>query len=104
MSLSTADSQSSQWTHKSEGPLVVTVHPDAAAGIADGGLGRLESPIGALDVRVAHDQKQRRDVAIVPKGGHLRDGRCPNVLVQAATTDIGEGAALYDERVRLVPA
>jgi anaerobic selenocysteine-containing dehydrogenase len=103
MSLSTADSQSSQWTQKPEGPLVVTVHPDAAAGIADGGFARLESPIGALDVRVAYDEKQRRDVAIVPKGGHLRDGRCPNVLVRAATTDIGEGAALYDERVRLVP-
>lgn len=102
MSLSTADSQSSQWTRKPEGPLVVTVHPDAAAGIEDGGLGRLESSIGALEVRVAHDAKQRRDVAIVPKGGHMRDGRCPNVLVRAVTTDIGEGAALYDERVRLV--
>jgi anaerobic selenocysteine-containing dehydrogenase len=104
MSLSTADSQSSQWTHKPEGPLVVTVHPDAAAGIEDGGLGRLESSIGALDVRVVHDVRQRRDVAIVPKGGHMRDGRCPNVLVRAATTDIGEGGALYDERVRLVRA
>ena len=103
MSLSTADSQSSQWTRKPEGPLVVTVHPDAAAGIEDGGLGRLESTIGALEVRVSYDSKQRRDVAIVPKGGHQRDGRCANVLVRAATTDIGEGAALYDERVRLVP-
>jgi anaerobic selenocysteine-containing dehydrogenase len=102
MSLSTPDSQSSQWTHKPEGPLVVTVHPEAAAGIEDGGKGRLESPIGALEVRVAHDVKQRRDVAVVPKGGHMRDGRCPNVLVRAATTDIGEGGALYDERVRLV--
>jgi len=55
-------------------------------------------------VRVAYDAKQRRDVAIVPKGGHVRAGRCPNVLVRAVTTDIGEGAALYDERVRLVPA
>jgi anaerobic selenocysteine-containing dehydrogenase len=102
MSLSTADSQSSQWTRKQEGPLVVTVHPDAAGGIEDGGLGRLESALGSLAVRVAYDAKQRRDVAIVPKGGHVRDGRCPNVLVRAATTDIGEGGALYDERVRLV--
>ena len=51
MSLSTADAQSSQWTQKPAGRLLVTVHPDAAAGIADGGLGRLESPIGSLDVR-----------------------------------------------------
>jgi anaerobic selenocysteine-containing dehydrogenase len=104
MSLSTADSQSSQWTRKQDGPVAVTVHPDAAAGIEDGGLGCLESPIGSLTVRVAYDAKQRRDVALVPKGGHMRDGRCPNVLVRAVTTDIGEGAALYDERVRLVPA
>ncbi|HMI87997.1 MAG TPA: molybdopterin-dependent oxidoreductase [Polyangiaceae bacterium] len=102
MSLSTPDSQSSQWTRMPEGPLVATVHPDGAAGIEDGGLARLESPIGALEVRVVYDAKQRRDVVIVPKGGHLRDGRCPNVLVRAATTDIGEGGALYDERVRLV--
>jgi anaerobic selenocysteine-containing dehydrogenase len=104
MSLSTADSQSSQWTRTPEGPLPVTVHPDAAAGIADGGLGRLESAIGSLEVRVSYDAKQRRDVAIVPKGGYVRDRRSANILVRAATTDIGEGAALYDERVRLVPA
>jgi anaerobic selenocysteine-containing dehydrogenase len=102
MSLSTPDSQSSQWTRKPEGPLVVTVHPASANGVADGGLAQLESPIGVLEVRVVHDAEQRRDVAIVPKGGHRRDGRCPNVLVRAATTDIGEGGAFYDERVRLV--
>jgi hypothetical protein len=42
-------------------------------------------------------------VAIVPKGGHLRDGACPNALLRARLTDLGEGGALYDERVRLVP-
>ncbi len=103
MSLSTERSQSSQWAKEPRGPAVVTVHPDAASGIADGGEGRLESRIGSMTVRVKHDAEQRRDVAIVPKGGHLRDGRCPNVLIRAATTDLGEGGALYDERVRLVP-
>jgi hypothetical protein len=77
------------------------VHPDAAGGIPDGGLGRLESAVGSMVVRVVHDPAQRRDVAIVPKGGHLRDGRCANALLRARTTDIGEGGALYDERVRL---
>ena len=104
MSLSTADSQSSQWTRTPSGPPVVTVHPDAAAGIPDGGAARLESVLGALDVVVAHDAAQRRDVAILPKGGHVRDRRAANLLVRAATTDIGEGGALYDERVRLTPA
>ncbi len=103
MSLSTADAQSSQWSRKQTGLPVVTVHPDAASGIPDGGLGRLESAIGTLDVRVAHDPEQRNDVALVPKGGHVKDGRSANTLIRAATTDIGEGGALYDERVRLVP-
>ncbi len=81
-----------------------TVHPDvaAAAGIADGAVGRLQSAIGALTVRVRCDAHQRRDVALVPKGGHLRDGRCANALIRARVTDLGEGGALYDEGVRLV--
>jgi len=101
MSLSTEDSQSSQWSRRLDGPLEVTVHPEAAAGLPDGALARLESEVGALEVRVRHDATQRRDVALVPKGGHFGAGRCANRLIRARTTDIGEGAALYDQRVRL---
>jgi anaerobic selenocysteine-containing dehydrogenase len=102
MSLSTEDAQSSQWSRALDGPAIATVHPDASAGIAHGALGKLESKVGSMVVRVAHDPRQRRDVVLVPKGGHLRDGRCANALIRAATTDMGEGGALYDERVRLV--
>ena len=102
MSLSTERAQSSQWSEVQEGPATVTVHPDAAAGIPDGGLGRLESELAALTVRVRHDARQRRDVALIPKGGHLAAGRCANRLLRARTTDAGEGGALYDEGVRLV--
>ena len=56
-----------------------------------------------MTVRVAHDPHQRRDIALTPKGGHLRDGRAANALIRARLTDLGEGGALYDERVRLVP-
>ena len=101
MSMSTERSQSSQWVKVPEGPAIVTVHPDAARGLADGALARLESRVGAMDVRVKHDERQRRDVAIVPKGGHLHRGQCANALIRARTTDMGEGAALH-ERVRLV--
>jgi anaerobic selenocysteine-containing dehydrogenase len=106
LSLSTDRAQSSQWSARLEGPATCTVHPDiaAAAGLADGARARLQSAIGALAVRVRCDPTQRRDVALVPKGGHLGDGRCANVLVRARTTDIGEGGALYDEGVRLVAA
>src|SRR5262245_13296594 len=102
MSLSTEKSQSSHWAAAQEGYATVTVHPDAAGEIADGALCRMESTIGAMTVRFRHDGRQRRDVAIIPKGGHYRDGRCANALLRARTTDLGEGAALYDERVRLV--
>ncbi|HZO11670.1 MAG TPA: molybdopterin-dependent oxidoreductase [Polyangiaceae bacterium] len=103
LSVSTPRSQSSQWAKEPPKPTSVTVHPDAARGIAHGALAVLESPLGSLTVRVEHDDKQRRDVAIVPKGGHLRDASCANVLVHARITDLGEGGALYDERVRLRP-
>jgi anaerobic selenocysteine-containing dehydrogenase len=101
-SLSTERSQSSQWAKPQEGPLVVTVHPDAANGIADGALARVESVLGALVVRVRHVARQRRDVALTSKGGHFDAGRAANALLRARTTDFGEGGALYDERVRLV--
>jgi anaerobic selenocysteine-containing dehydrogenase len=103
MSLSTDRSQSSQWVRPLEGRAVVTVHPDAAGGVPDGGHARLESPIGGLDVTVRHDRLQRRDVALMAKGGHLSRGHCANALIRARTTDAGDGGALYDERVRLVP-
>jgi anaerobic selenocysteine-containing dehydrogenase len=103
LSLATDRSQASQWAVEPAGPLAVTVHPDAAGGLADGAPARLESRHGALAVTVRHDARQRRDVALVPKGGHLRAGRCVNALIGARTTDLGEGAALHDERVRLVP-
>ncbi len=103
MALSTDRSQSSQWSAPQEGPATVTVHPEAAAGIADGALASLESARGALVVRVAHDRAQRPDVALAAKGGHLRAGRCFNTLISARTTDLGEGGALYDEWVRLRP-
>jgi anaerobic selenocysteine-containing dehydrogenase len=104
MSLSTDKSQSSQWAKPIEGLAAVTIHPDSASGIPDGGRARLESAIGAIDVIVKHDPLQRRDVALMPKGGWLSRGHCANALIRARTTDGGEGGALYDERVWLVPA
>jgi anaerobic selenocysteine-containing dehydrogenase len=104
LSLSTDRSQSSQWSVEPDGPLPCTVNPEVAAraGLADGALATLESSIGSLIVRICCDPRQRADVAIVPKGGHLGKGRCANALVRASITDLGEGGALYDEGVRLI--
>jgi anaerobic selenocysteine-containing dehydrogenase len=103
MSLSTEKSQSSQWAVPQEEVAVVTVHPASAAGIPEGAVCRLESAISSMKVRLQYDAQQRKDVLLIPKGGHLLAGRCPNALLRARTTDIGEGGALYDEQVRLVP-
>lgn len=102
LSLSTDRAQASQWARPLDGPLDVTVHPDAAAGIPHRALGWLESAIGSLEVRVLHDPAQRKDVALVPKGGRFGAGRCANALIRARHTDAGEGGAL-DELVRLRP-
>ncbi|MFL5414765.1 MAG: molybdopterin-dependent oxidoreductase [Myxococcales bacterium] len=102
MALSTTSSQNSQWSKgQPQGPAAVTVHPDSAGGIPDGGFGRLESAIASLPVQVLHDPRQRRDVALMAKGGHMREKRNANVLARARATDIGGGGALYDETVRI---
>ena len=103
MALSTDKAQSSQWSKKQSGPVIVTVHPDAAPGIPDGAPALMESAIGCLPIQVRHDPQQRRDVALLPKGGHLKDGRCANLLSRARATDMGGGGALYDEGVRIKP-
>jgi hypothetical protein len=102
MAIATEKSQSSQWSKgQPGGPAVVTVHPDAAAGIPDRGFARLESALGSLPIEVRHDARQRRDVALLAKGGHLRENRNANILAKARATDLGGGGALYDEPVRL---
>jgi anaerobic selenocysteine-containing dehydrogenase len=104
MALSTVRAQCSQWPSREQhGPPVVTVHPEAAAGLEQGQIATLESKAGRLDVRVALDERQRRDVALMDKGGWLHRGRCANALVPARTTDAGGGAVYYDTPVRLLP-
>lgn len=104
MALSTERAQASQWpAARQEGPSDVTVHPEAANGIADGATARLESEVGWLRVRVRHDDRQRRDVALMDKGGWHRRGRSANALIRARATDAGGGAAYYDTPVRLIP-
>jgi hypothetical protein len=69
--------------------------------VPDGGRARLVSEVGSLAVRVRHDPAQRLDVVIVPKGGHYDRGHAANALIRARCTDLGEGAAYLDARVRV---
>lgn len=104
MALATEKSQASQMPSRmQDGPATVRIHPDAANGLREGERVRVESESGAIDAVLEFDEGQRRDVALMPKGGWLSRGRCANVLLRARTTDAGEGAAYYDTPVRLLP-
>ena len=98
-------SQCSQWVESPRAPLEATVHPETAKAcyVAPGELAQLRSPLGRLTVRVCVDAKQRCDVVIVPKGGSYDTGHCVNALIPATLTDLGEGVAYQDARVRLEP-
>ncbi len=102
LAIATERAQSSQWpSRRQEGPATVTVHPDAAPGRSEGDVVALESELGSILVRLALDPRQRRDVALMDKGGWLYRDRCANLLVRAVPTDAGGGAAYYDTPVKL---
>ena len=105
MALSTEKAQASQWPDSAQqGLALCTVHPQAAAGFAEGDEALLESEIASIQVKLRFDTNQRRDIALMDKGGWHRRGRSANVLVAAAVTDAGGGARYYDTPVRLLPA
>lgn len=103
LAASTPKAQSSQWAiAPSPGPIAARLNPQAAAGFPDGARARLETTVGSLEVTVLLDDRVRVDVVLLPKGGMLRDGQCANVLIEAEETDLGGGAAYYDQSARLV--
>jgi anaerobic selenocysteine-containing dehydrogenase len=102
---STEKSQASQWAGKGLGEHTwCVVHPDAVPGLREGARVRIESAHGAIDAELQFDPEQRKDVAIVPKGGHFDRGHSANALIAARATDLGLGAAYLDCLVRIVPA
>jgi anaerobic selenocysteine-containing dehydrogenase len=101
LSNSTEKSQSSQWAIEQEGEITATLHPEAARGLADGARAKISSEIGSLIVRVSLDPGQRRDVVVVPKGGHFDRGWAVNSLIAARETDFGQGAAYLNCRVKI---
>ncbi|MCC6129402.1 MAG: molybdopterin-dependent oxidoreductase [Acidobacteria bacterium] len=98
---STENAQSSQWAGPVPSILPATVHPAAVPGFSDGEEIWIESAVSRMRARLRFDASQRKDVVLVPKGGHYDNGTCANALVKARTTDAGEGAAYQDCRVRI---
>ena len=79
------------------------MHPDALPNVAAGAVVRVTSATGEIEAELRHDPEQRRDVAIMPKGGQFDRGHSANVLIAARATDIGLGAAYLDCLVRVAP-
>jgi len=102
---STEKSQASQWAGKGLGERVwCVVHPDAVPGAAEGARVRIVGTVGSIEAKLRLDDRQRKDVAIMPKGGHFDRGHSANSLIAARPTDIGLGAAYLDCLVRIVLA
>ena len=102
LAISTPKSQSSQGSLPPEpGPEPARVHPTAAGEFRDGQVAWLESARGRMEVRVVHDLRVHPEAVWMDKGGMLRHGGGANQLLEALETDLGGGAAYYDEPVRL---
>ena len=100
---STEKSQASIWSGQGLGERVwIAVHPAAVPGLAAGAIVRVESVTGVLEAELRLDPAQRKDVAILPKGGHFDRGHSANALIAARATDLGLGAAYLDCLVRIV--
>ncbi len=101
LAASTPRAQASQWSTRPPSPPPARVHPDATA-LADGADAWVESALDRIAVRVLHDDSVRPGIVAMEKGGMFRTGSCPNALIRATETDLGGGAAYYDQPVRLV--
>ncbi|HEU4418713.1 MAG TPA: molybdopterin-dependent oxidoreductase [Planctomycetota bacterium] len=101
---STEKSQASQWAGKGLGERTwIEVHPDAVPALRTGTRVRVYSTVGSLEAELRFDPTQRKDIAIMPKGGHFDRGQSANTLIAARATDLGLGAAYLDCLVRIVP-
>jgi len=102
MAISTPASQCSQWSpSEPHEELAARIHPRSCGELADGSIATLSSAWGSLRVRVRYDTSVREGLVVVPKGGSLSLGRGANALLSGRLTDLGEGAALYEEPVWL---
>ncbi len=84
------------------GALPVRLNAATAArlGLGAGSPVRVTSVHGELEGEVHLDPELHPEVAACPRGGWLGLGQGVNEATAAALTDLGEGAAYYDTRVR----
>lgn len=99
MAVSTSKSQSSQWSLPPTPLAVVRCFP----GVFPAGPARLCTAKGQMKVQVVPDDTIHPNVLWMEKGRAPSHGGCPNQLIEAVETDIGGGAAFYDQPARLEP-
>jgi anaerobic selenocysteine-containing dehydrogenase len=97
LAVSTPKSQSSQWSVPPSPVAEVRVHSSQAKA----SQARLVSKMGSFEVLVIPDDGVHPSTVLMDKGRAPSHGGCANALVVAEETDIGGGAAYYDQSVRL---
>ncbi|HEY3451004.1 MAG TPA: molybdopterin-dependent oxidoreductase [Myxococcales bacterium] len=82
---------------------VARLHPDSlrARGLCDGDLAAIVSSAGRLRARLAADPEVRRDVLLLNPARWRGELQGVNRLREALVTDLGDGAAMHETRVRL---
>jgi anaerobic selenocysteine-containing dehydrogenase len=73
----------------------------AAAGVKDGEVATLRSPVGALKVEVRVDARVGADIVLMPVGTWIKRGGGANVLTEDVVSNFGQMAAFGETRVRL---
>jgi anaerobic selenocysteine-containing dehydrogenase len=86
------------------GAATVSVHPDDAAGMADGDLVSLRNQEGAIDMVLRLDAALPRGVALAPKGRWPRfsGGANVNALYDGTHADVGESSCVHGVEAELV--
>lgn len=104
LSVSSRRWQTSQLSESEQSGLPeCTVHPSVVDtdAVQTGSYAQIVSPIGEMKVRLRLDPLMRPEVCLIHRGGWVRHGRCVNTLIEAKPTDLGEGTAFLQQRVRL---
>lgn len=71
--------------------------------LAEGGVVRIVSPVGATLGRVRVSDQERCDTVIFPRGRWLSSGSSANLLTLDLVSKVGNGAPYYETMVRLEP-
>ncbi len=71
--------------------------------LADGGVLRITSPVGATLGRVRVSDAERSDTVVFPRGRWLGSGSSANLLPLDMVSKVGNGAPYYETMARLEP-